>query len=222
MQASLVFFKALLFENDLDLFLLSQLAFTFQHLHLTAAHLGLTLLEAALNKLTEVDSALLDLLQGLPQFLLLLQLFLQVYELTLQLPLLLVKVVLVLSLLGLQLGLMMHLHFKLLTGKSLLMRFNSFLFLLDQEVNSDLLGSLNGFQVVLVFVPQILKLPLMLSLKLSKPHALLSYLLLHALNFFAFLLLEESFFLWDELLTWDERHERCLACKGETPCKAAT
>ena len=143
-------------------------------------------------------------------------------ELTLQLPLLLVKVVLVLSLLGLKLGLMMHLHLKLLTGKSLLMSFNSLLFLLDQEVNSDLLGSLNGFQVVLVFVPQILKLPLMLSLKLSKPHALLSYLLLHALNFFAFLLLEESFFLWDELLTWDERHERCLACKGETPCKAAT
>ena len=180
------------------------------------------MLEAALNKLTEVDSALLDLLQGLPQFLLLLQLFLQVYELTFQLPLLLVKVVLVLSLLGLQLGLMMHLHFKLLTGKSLLMRFNSFLFLLDQEVNSDLLGSLYGFQVVLIFVPQILQLPLMLSLKLSKPHALLSDLLLHAFNFFAFLLLEESFFLWDELLAWDERHEGCLACKSETTSKAAT
>lgn len=144
------------------------------------------------------------------------------YELSLQLPLLLVKVVLVLSLLGLELGLMMHLHFKLLTGKSLLMSFNSLLFLLDQEVNSDFLGSLNGFQVVLVFVPQILQLSLMLSFKLSKPHALLSDLLLHAFNFFAFLLLEESFFLWDELLTWDERHERCLACKGKTSSEAAT
>ena len=117
---------------------------------------------------------------------------------------------------------MMHLHFKLLTGKCLLMRFNSFLFLLDQEVNSDLLGSLNGFQVVLVFVPQILQLPLMFSLKLSKPHALLSDLQLHALNFFTFLLLEESFFLWDELFAWNERHERCLACKSETSSEAAT
>lgn len=100
----------------------------------------------------------------------------------------------------------MHLHFKLLTGKGLLMGFNSLLFLLDQEVNCDLLGSLDGFQVVLVFVPQILQLPLMLRIKLRKPHALLSDLRLHAFNFFTFLLLEEGFFLRDELLARDERH----------------
>ena len=116
----------------------------------------------------------------------------------------------------------MHLHFKLLTSKCLLMCFNSFLFLLNQEVNSDLLGSLYGFQVVLVFVPQILQLSLMLRLKLRKPHALLSNLLLHAFNFFTFLLLEEGFFLRDELLARDERHEGCLACKGETSSEAAT
>ena len=102
------------------------------------------------------------------------------------------------------------------------MGFNSLLFLLDQEVNGDLLGSLNGFQVVFVFVPQILQLPLMLRLKLRKPHALLSDLLLHSFNFFTFLLLEEGFFLWDELLAWDERHERCLASKGEASSEAAT
>ena len=99
MQASLIFFKALLFENYLNLFLLSELAFPFEHLHLTAAHLSLALLEAALDKFAQVDGALLDLLQGLSQFLLLLQLFLQMNELSLQLPLLLVKVVLVLPLL---------------------------------------------------------------------------------------------------------------------------
>ncbi len=76
-------------------------------------------------------------------------------EFSLQLPLLLFKVVLVLSLLGLEFGLMMHLHFKLLTGKCLLMRFNSLFFLLDQKVNGDLLGSLYGFQVILILVPQI-------------------------------------------------------------------
>ena len=86
------------------------------------------------------------------------------------------------------------------------MGFNSLLFLLDQEVNCDLLGSLYGFQVVLIFVPQILQLPLMLRLKLRKPHALLRNLLLHAFNFFTFLFLEEGFFLRDELLAWDERH----------------
>jgi hypothetical protein len=86
------------------------------------------------------------------------------------------------------------------------MGFNSLLFLLDQEVNCDLLGSLYGFQVVLIFVPQILQLPLMLRFKLRKPHALLSDLLLHAFNFFTFLFLEEGFFLRDELLAWDERH----------------
>ena len=43
----------------------------------------------------------------------------------------------------------------------------------------------------------------MLRLKLRKPHALLSDLLLHALYFFTFLLLEEGFFLRDELLAWD-------------------
>ena len=111
---------------------------------------------------------------------------------------------------------MMHLHFELFTGKCLLMCFNSLLFLLDQEVNSDFLGSLYGFQVILVFVPQIFQLSLMLRLKLRKPHALLSDLLLHAFNFFTFLLLEEGFFLWHNFFARDKRHERCLACKSET------
>ena len=130
LEASLVFFKSLLFKYHFDFFFLGELTLPFEHFHLTAADFGLTLLKTSFNELTQIDCALLDFFESLSQLLLLLELFLKVCKLSLKLALLLIKMILVLSLLRFELCLMMHLHLQLFTSESLRMCLNSFLLLL--------------------------------------------------------------------------------------------
>lgn len=114
-------------------------------------------------------------------------------ELTLELTLLLVQMVLVLTLFGLELGLVVHIHLELLTSECFLMSLHSLFLLLDQEVDGDFLSSLNRFEVVLVLSAHVLHPLLVIRLKLCDLCPLKVDLLLHPLNLFASLLLEESF-----------------------------
>jgi len=128
LQPAFFLLQLLLFQRQLNLFLILQLPLLLDYLHLASPHLLLPLLEPALHELTQVDRALLDLLERLPQLLLLSQLLLEVLRLTVELPLLLLQLVLVLALLGLQFSRVVHFHFQTLTGDGLLVGLKGFFF----------------------------------------------------------------------------------------------